>query len=59
MTSWSEIVTLVLKMLVAQYQTHGFWNWEILWDHFHEPQLYLEVKKRMEGMQETKDDFKK
>ena len=28
MTSWSEIVTLVLKMLVAQYQTHGFWNWE-------------------------------
>ena len=41
MTSWSEIVTLVLKMLVAQYQTHGFWNWETLWDHFHEPQLDL------------------
>ena len=43
MTSWSEIVTLVLKMLVAQYQTHSFWNWEPL----------SKVKRRMEGLQET------
>ena len=36
MTSWSEIVTLVLKMLVAYYQTHGFC---CFWNHFQEPQL--------------------
>ena len=58
-TSWSETVTLVLNMLETCFwcKTQGLWEWEIIWNHFHESQFDLEVKNLMKGVLEAKDDF--
>ena len=52
-------VTLVLNKLETYFwcKTQGLWEWEIIWNHFHESQLDLEVKNLMEGVLEAKDDF--
>ena len=46
MTSRSEIVTLVQKIVETLFLVSmgmgNFRECEILWDHFHEPQLNLE-----------------
>ena len=36
----------------------GFWIWQIIWDHLHEPKIDLEVKNWMEVMSEVMGDFK-
>ena len=58
MTSRSGILTLVLIMLDTyfQCQTHGFQEWNIIWDHFHDTQLDLDLRTRMKVLQEAKED---
>ena len=47
-----KFVTLVLNILETLFwcQTQCFWEWGIICNYFQEPQMYLKVKDRVEGL---------
>ena len=47
MTSCNFVTLVLYLFLVSNPWFNGFWKWKIIWDHFHEPQVDLEVKNRM------------